>query len=180
MTNTKNKYIYFWLLILSILWVINAFYLSYEAYEITKTISQPSFTSILQGWFIKNTFCDINETFSCSSFMSMPDSKIFWISFPYIAAIVYPILTILSLLALRTRNLMFVKIIFIMWLMWIWFNSIVISREFAVWVFCPMCLLCTGYIISITALSFILLKKEWSLKKEIKSEADNENNKELL
>lgn len=154
----KHNWLFISIIILTFLGIINAFYLSYEAHQISQLVSQPSYWTLFQWWFVKNTFCDINETFSCSSFMANPASKLFWIPFPYIAAIVYPILFILSLMAFRLKSNNIVRTIFILSLMWIWFNVIIISREFTLWVFCPACLMCTAYIISIAILSGIILK----------------------
>ncbi len=146
----KNKGLYIAIIILAFLGIINAAYLSYEAY----TILNPSTTSLLGG-----SFCDINETFSCTSFMSMAESRIFGIPFPYIALCVYPVLFVLSLLAYCGKKLWAIKAITIMAIMGFCFNGIIISREFAVGVFCPLCLMCTGYIITIAILGGIIWKK---------------------
>lgn len=146
-----NKKLLIIIIILTILGIINASYLSYEAYHILHATN----TSALLG----TSFCDINDTLSCTSFMNKPESRIFGIPFPYIALCVYPILCILSILAYVRNNITLVKIVTILAFMGLAFNWFVISREFSVGVFCPLCLMCTGYILTIGILGSIILKQ---------------------
>lgn len=145
-----NKKLQIAIIILAFLGIINAAYLSWEAYNI---IFAP------QTGLLGNSFCDINVTFSCTSFMNMPESRIFGIPFPMIALVVYPILFGLSLFAYFKQNLTAIKIITIMAFGGLAFNGLVISREVAVGVFCPLCLMCTGYILTIAILGTIIWKK---------------------
>lgn len=140
---------YIAIIILAFLGIINAFYLSYEAYQIVFAEQ----TSLLG-----TSVCDINETFSCTSFFNDPRSLIFGIPFPMIAAVVYPILFGLSLFVFFKKNLTAIKTITVMAFMGLAFNGYVISQEFIVGTFCPLCMMCTGYILTIAILGSCIWK----------------------
>lgn len=154
------------IIILTILGIINAAYLSYEAYAILHSAAS-------QG-ILGTSFCDINETLSCTSFMNKPESRIFGIPFPYIALTVYPVLFMLSTLAYIKNNRNLVKIVTILAFCGLAFNSFVISREISVGVFCPLCLMCTGYILTIGILGLLILKDSNNYEK-LPKVSDNSN-----
>lgn len=142
--------------------IINAFYLSYEAYQIV-FVSTPSVFGA--------SFCDINSTLSCTNFFQNPRSLIFGIPFPMIAAVVYPVLFILSLIALKTQSRKIIMTIMILAFGGIAFNGYIITQEFIVGAFCPLCLMCTGYILAIAILSYSIVKNKYSYEyKEKKAE----------
>lgn len=145
-----NKKLTLAIIILAFLGIINAAYLSWEAYNIVFAA---------KSGLLGTSICDINETFSCTSFMNNPRSRIFGIPFPMIALVVYPILFGLSLFAHFKNNLTAIKIITIMAFGGLAFNGYVISQEFIAKVFCPLCLMCTGYILTIAILGSIIWKK---------------------
>ena len=86
---------YLIILVLALIGVLNAAYLSYHAYDF---------------WFGANADalrmlpCDISATFSCSDILSNPRSLIFGIPFPMIALVVYPILSLLALTGWLTQK----------------------------------------------------------------------------
>jgi uncharacterized membrane protein len=89
----KNKYIL--ILVLALVALGNAIYLSYTAYQLLHTVAGVTVTS----------GCDINPTFSCSNVIVHPDTMIAGIPFPYLALVVYPIITLLAIWGLiRTRK----------------------------------------------------------------------------
>lgn len=90
----KHKNLYIAIIILTILGIINATYLSYQAYNILN----PSESQIFQS------ICDWSDSMSCTNFLNLPESRIFGIPFPYIALVVYPVLFILSLIAFFGKN----------------------------------------------------------------------------
>lgn len=146
--NRMNKK-YIFIIILTILGMINAFYLSYEAYSLLFSGKDPIFG---------NSFCDINATFSCTNFLSNPRSLIFGIPFPMIAAVVYPLLFILAIIGYQKKSIKIAKIITLIAVCWLLFNGYVISQEFMLGAFCPLCLMCTGYILLIAFTGLSILK----------------------
>lgn len=51
------------------------------------------------------------------------------------------------------------------------FNGYIITQEFIVGAFCPLCLMCTGYILAIAILSYSIVKNKYSYEyKEKKAE----------
>ena len=140
--------------IISALAFFNASYLSYDW-----IFSTPSPTSLyFPVWNITSwwSFCDINETLSCSAVLQDPGSQIFWIPFPVIAMLVYPIIFLISIFGIiwKIRKNVF-KILLAMWVWWILFNWYFIFQEiFYIWAFCPLCLLCSLIIITIASISF--------------------------
>lgn len=141
---------YLIILILSIIAIGNASYLSYHAYAF---------------WFAENADalralpCDISASLSCSGILSNARALIFGIPFPMIALVVYPVLAILALIGYVRHTLTPMKVISIMALMGMCFNGYVISQEYIISVFCPLCALCTLIIISIAILAIRAWKK---------------------
>ena len=130
--------------------LFNAFYLSYDWLF--------AVNDVLWGW---NSFCNINDTFSCTTVLEHPLSQIYWIPFPVIALLVYPIIIIVALLWYFKNIVNHFKILFAMAIGWIMFNWYFIYQEtFNIWAFCPLCLLCTAIIISIACMSWSEVRKE--------------------
>lgn len=92
---------------------------------------------------------------SCTSVFSNTASQIFGIPFPTIALVVYPILLVIALLGYYKKIDNHRS-----WLKWLSlggmiFNWYIIFQEtFVIKAFCPLCLLCTGIIITIHVLSY--------------------------
>ncbi len=146
--NTKLKVI----VVLAILGIMNAFYLSYDFIFWVNTM--------VGSWA-----CDINDTMSCSRVLESDLTKFFWIPFPVIALVVYPIILITTLLGLFGKITKHFKILALMWAGWMMFNGYIIYQEtFNIWAFCPVCLMCTAIIITIFTLSIIEVKKECKSK----------------
>jgi len=143
-TNKKLKII----VALAIFGILNAFYLSYDWIFWVSTM--------VWGWA-----CDINDTLSCSTVIDSDLTKFFWIPFPVIALTVYPIILITTLLGLFWKIQKHFKILAAMWAGWMMFNWYIIYQEtFNIGAFCPVCLMCTGLIITIFILSFLEVKKD--------------------
>jgi len=151
--------------VLSIWAFFNAFYLSYDwlfTVENTSSLYFPVW-NVVSGW----SFCDINETLSCSTVLQHPAAQVFWIPFPVLAMVVYPVILIISLLWIfkKIRNVF--GYLSSIWLAWILFNSYFIYQETVnIWAFCPLCLLCSAIIITIFGISFYEVRKECLLNKK--------------
>lgn len=149
----KNKLII--IILLSMIALFNAIYLTINAYELL-------FAKANSTWIIPFV-CDINSTFSCSSVFSHSFARPFWIPFPLIAIFVYPIIIIVSVLWLAWMIKKHFTILFYIWLAWFLFNSYFIINEIIVNTYCILCLICTLIIITIA-----ILWKIWEI--EIKKE----------
>jgi uncharacterized membrane protein len=143
---------------LSILWLsciawINAIYLSYQAY-------QAQFISASEKHL---SFCDVNETFSCTQVLDHPASMVFGIPFPMIAFVVYPILAWIAIYGLKkSTQALPMKLLALFSAGWILFNSFIIYKEITViHAYCYLCLICTAIIVTIFSISTVsLLKKK--------------------
>ncbi len=140
---------YLIILILACIWVFNATYLSIPAYEYWNGVNATA---------LQNMPCDLSSTFSCSGILENPRAIIFSIgefkvAFPMIALVVYPILVLLALSGYIRKSITEAKILTVMALGGICFNGYVISQEFIVGVFCPLCAMCTVIIITIAILA---------------------------
>jgi uncharacterized membrane protein len=144
----QKKYLI--ILILCIIAIINAGYLSYHAY---------AFWFAENAEALRNLPCDLSSIFSCSDILRNPRALIFGIPFPMIALVVYPVLFVLALSGYLRKSLTEAKIITVMALMGMCFNGYVISQEVIVGIFCPLCLMCTIIIVSIAAIGGTLWKK---------------------
>jgi len=148
--------------ILSIIAFINATYLTIQNYKIENS----------PVWTI-SSFCDLNNSFSCTNVLSSPYSKIFWLPFPAIAMLVYPIIFMIAFLGIQWIIKKPFHTLMWMWIWWICFNWYFISQEFLnIWSYCPLCLICSGIIITIFILSIIgiysnfwIEPKKWLLQK---------------
>lgn len=127
------------IIILSVVAIINAAYLTNLAYsEINGTV-----------------FCDISSTLSCSSVFANSGSQIFWLPFPLIALMVYPIIMLIALLWYLGKITNHRTILRYLSGVGILFNSYIIFQEaFVIKAFCPLCLICTGIIITIHILTY--------------------------
>lgn len=126
-------------IVLSIIAIINAAYLTNMAYT---ELSGPS-------------FCDISTTLSCSSVFTHSASQIMSIPFPAIALAVYPIILLVALLWYVGKIYNHRTILKYLSAGGILFNSYIIFQEtFVIKAFCPLCLLCTAIIIAIHSLSY--------------------------
>ncbi len=132
--------------IISSLASMNALYLTYSAYELKANLS---------SW----SFCDISNTFSCTSVFNN-DFAWFWgIPFSEIALVVYPILVGLAIWWLMWNSKKAYLSILILSIWWLLFNSYIIFNEYGIWTYCILCLICTLIITINWILAFIWLKK---------------------
>ncbi len=135
--------------ILSIIAFLNAAYLTIQNYKIESTADKWNITS----------FCDLNNKFSCTNVLSSPYSKVFWLPFPAIALVVYPIIFLIAFLWINRVIRKPFHILAAMWLWWMMFNWFFISREFLyIGSYCPLCLFCSVIITSIFIIWIIWIK----------------------
>lgn len=142
------------IIVISILAFFNAFYLSYDWLFPTKELVSETwnFFSLNDS---SSSFCDINETLSCSSVLQSPLAQIFGIPFPVFAMIVYPIILIVALLWFFSKIKNYFRILTFLSAAGILFNAYFIYQEtFNIGAFCPLCLICSAIIITIFTLSF--------------------------
>ena len=123
---------YLAIIVLAFLGIINAAYLSHQAYL----------------------------AFSCTNFLAQPESRVFGIPFPWIAAVVYPVLFVLALIGNAKKSVCLTKTIMILAFCGLAFNGYVIYNEATIGVFCPLCMMCTGYIVTIGILAALILKNK--------------------
>ncbi len=155
--------------IISVIAIINAFYLSYDwIFDIEQSTNNFIFPisnvsgSETAAWA---KFCDINETLSCTTVLQNPLSQIYGVPFPAIALFVYPVIFLVSLFWLWWVMKNHFKILAAMWLGWISFNGYFIYQEtFNIWAFCPLCVICSAIIITIFTLSILEVRKECTMK----------------
>jgi len=134
--------------ILSFIAFVNASYLTYNNYKIEQNI-----------WKI-GSFCDINNTLSCSNVLSSPYSKIFWLPFTTYAMIVYPIIFVIAFLGITLVLKKPERFLVALGWGWILFNSYFIYQEFAnIWSYCPLCMLCSAIIVTIFVLALIWMRE---------------------
>lgn len=143
----KNKFRVIQLL--SVIAFINACYLSYKAYFV-RFVDPVGLSS----------FCDISSTFACTDVLRHPLSQVFDISFPWIAAVVYPVLFVVALYGYRSKKIFYAQVLAVVSFLGILFNGFILYREaFYIHVYCLLCLLCTVIIVSIFFLSVSMIKK---------------------
>lgn len=147
----KNKYIL--ILVLALIALGNAAYLSYTAYNILNPRSG------LGGGQLFKSACDINATFQCTNVIIHPDTMIAGIPFPYLALVVYPIITLLAIWGLMSMTAKPAKIINWIALGGICFNGYIISQEVLyVHAYCLLCLICAAIIVTIFGVSWTMRK----------------------
>lgn len=140
----KKKYIL--ILTLAIIAIVNAAYLSWSAHKMLTGVQ------VSLG-------CDINPTFSCSNVIIHPDTMIAGIPFPYLALVVYPIISILALWGLRTKTNKPAKIINWIALAGMCFNAYILTMEtLYVHAYCILCLICVAIIITMFGVSWTMRK----------------------
>lgn len=151
---------YLFIAILAAIAIVNAAYLSWEAYQIVYLNTDT--TELF-------SICNINSTFSCTNALDSAYSRPFGIPFPFVALVVYPVLLILALLGYMTRTYGYAKALAILSFMGMCFNGYIIYMEtFYIHAFCPLCLLCSAIIVTIFIISlFILSEKKTSPAREI-------------
>lgn len=142
--------------VLALIGVYNAVYLSIPAYEYWNGANK----EVLQSMP-----CDISQSLSCSGILQNPRAIIFSlgefkVAFPMIALVVYPILFIIALFGWFTRKPCPAKALAVLSAGGILFNGYVISQEYIVGIFCPLCAMCTVIIITIFILSLCIIKGE--------------------
>ncbi len=120
---------YLIILILALIGVANAWYLTYETLEI--------FRAQTAGGPLGALPCDISSSLSCSGILSNPRAIIFTINgfkvaFPMIAAFVYPLLALIALCGYVRKSLTEAKILSVLAFGGMCFNGYVISQEFIV------------------------------------------------
>lgn len=130
------------IVILSIIAIINAWYLTYKAYCIS---IDPA---------TQRGVCDINAQWSCSDVLAHPAAYIAGIPFPAIALVVYPILLLIAVLGYHRRITRHRDALRYLSVGWILFNSYFIYQEaFTIGSYCPLCLICSGIILTIAILA---------------------------
>ncbi|EKE30073.1 MAG: hypothetical protein ACD_2C00049G0001 [uncultured bacterium (gcode 4)] len=144
--------------ILSIIAFWNATYLTMQNYRIE---------NLPANWKV-TSFCDLNNTFSCTNVLSSPYSKVFGLPFPAIAMAVYPIIFLIAFLWMQWIIRKPFHILAAMWTGWLAFNWFFIFREYLyIWSYCPLCLICTGIITSILIMSvYWIFSDFWAEKKK--------------
>jgi len=144
----KKKYLI--IIILSLIAIVNATYLSQKAYYF-QTLESYTGTSV----------CDINDTMSCSIVLQSSYSKVFGVPFPYIALAVYPVILVIAFLGIRRQSLVPIKIISGLSFAGMLFNFFIMYREIVfVKAFCVLCFICTLIIISIFTISRLIINNK--------------------
>ena len=133
--------------IISFIASINAAYLTYSAYQLKAKLS---------AW----SFCDLSQTFSCSSVFNYDFAWFGQIPFPAIALIVYPILVWLAIWGLKWNYKKAYLSILILSVGWLLFNSYIIFNEYQIGSYCLLCLLCTAIITVNGILAFVGMKSK--------------------
>ena len=133
------KKLYQAIIVLAIVAFVNASYLSHKSLNTAINTSSR---------------CDINSTISCTNVFANPASRIGGIPFPVFALVVYPIIFSIALIYKRRRDARGFAVLARLSAAGICFNSYFLYQEYTViGSFCPLCLLCTGIIITIFILS---------------------------
>jgi uncharacterized membrane protein len=137
------------ILILALIALGNAVYLSYTAYQLLHPVAGVTITSA----------CDISKTLSCSNVIVHPDTMIAGIPFPYLALVVYPIITLLAIWGLVSMTAKPARIINYIALAGLLFNGYIISQEILyVHAYCLLCLICAAIIVTIFGVSWTMRK----------------------
>lgn len=147
---------YLIILVLALIGVFNAVYLSIPAYE---------YWNGTNSFVLQSMPCDISEALSCSGILQNERAIMFSIgdfkvAFPMIALVVYPLLVLLALSGWIRKSLTEAKILTGMAFGGMLFNSYVIYQEFVVGIFCPLCAMCTVIIVTIFILSIMIWKQK--------------------
>ncbi len=144
----KKKYLI--IIILSLVAIVNATYLSQKAY----------YYKVLES-YSGSSVCDISDTVSCSIVLQSPYSQVFGVPFPWIALGVYPVILIIALWGFRKSNVLPAKILMALSAAGMMFNFFIMYREIVfIKAFCLLCFICTLIIISIFGISSYLSLKQ--------------------
>lgn len=136
------------IIVLCVVAIFNASYLSYKAYE------------FMSSGAVSSSFCDLSQTSSCTEVLKHPLSRVFGIPFPWIALVVYPALFALAIAAYSSNKISYVKSIQKLSFLGMLFNGFIIYREmFYIYSYCLLCLICTAIIVTIFTLSTSEIKK---------------------
>jgi uncharacterized membrane protein len=132
------------IIVLSILGVLNASYLTYLYIQEVAGATGAS-------------FCDINNTISCSNVILSPYAQLFAMPICTVALFVYPVLIILAILALKKKNPKdYFFALGILAALGTMMNIIYIYNEFAyIGAFCLLCIFC-GVIITTNLIMSII------------------------
>lgn len=133
------------ILVISVLAIINAAYLTYLF--ILQSYSNVPISS----------FCNVSNTLSCTAVIMSPYAQLFGLSICTIALFIYPVLIVLAWIALKKKNpknLFFsIAIIAAMGAM---MNLLYVYNEYAfIGSYCALCMLCSVFIITILIMSII-------------------------
>lgn len=140
--------------VLAAIGIFNAFYLSMHAYQYWNGANASA---------LQMMPCDLSDKLSCSGILQNPRAIIFSVgdfkvAFPMIAAVVYPILFLIALWGWFSKSMLPAKILTGLAAGGMLFNSYVISQEYIVGIFCPLCAMCTVIIVTIFILSICIWK----------------------
>lgn len=145
--NRMNKYRI--IIVLAVIAIVNAAYLSYKAYFF-RYVDPLGLTS----------FCDFSSFNSCSEVLRHPLSNVFGIPFPWVALVVYPILLGLAWYGYKHQSYTQAKALATLSFLGMCFNGFIIYREILfIKAFCLLCFMCTLIIISIFFLSLSILRE---------------------
>lgn len=137
------------IIVLSVIAIVNALYLSYKAYFF-RYIDPTGLTSL----------CDFSKLNSCSEVLRHPLSNVFGVPFPWIALLVYPVLLVLAWYGYTRQSYVQAKIIAVLAFLGMCFNGFIIYREIVfIKSYCLLCLMCTAIIISIFILSIRMVQE---------------------
>lgn len=141
---------YILIIILGLIAIINAIYLSYKAYYFMY-VDTSGIT----------TFCDINTLFGCGNVLQHPLSRVFGIPFPWIALLVYPVIVSLAVWGYKKKDLLAARIIQVLSLGGMLFNFFIIYREIMyIHSYCVLCMMCTAIIITIFIITTLMLRTQ--------------------
>lgn len=120
----------------------NAVYLTHQTYTLKTKLAESA------GSY--SNFCDINSTFSCSNVLLSPRAQFFGFPFPALAMVVYPVIFLIALLGYLGICRKSFLILAGMSAGGMCFNGYYIYQEaFHIGSFCPLCLMCSGIIVTI-------------------------------
>lgn len=152
-----KKHLYLLIMIISVIAWCNALYLSYHG--IVANAQPLSFVT-------SDLFCDLSSTFSCSEVLKSPYAQVFWLPFPAIAVLVYPVLFCIALVWYILNHVKSARLLTVLSLGGMLFNGYFVSVElFYIWAFCPLCIICSAIITTIFICSIIIWKFDTTKKR---------------
>ena len=144
-----TKYI---LLLLALVGIVNALYLTMVVYP--ESVNNVNYECDL---------CSFGDPgiWSCSSVARSPESRVFGVFYPFIALAVYPILALLIVTSLFSKQRNYLLATGLMGLGGTAMNLYFLYQEYAyIHKYCSFCLICLASIIGITALSFFVYHRQ--------------------